>query len=127
MKTFIDANVLLETLLEGRQHPAQAAKAIAQAETAVVSPLTVHLYLHFGRKERHDLAELLGDLEEFPVLALGADHVAWAKQHYQDKDFEDALQVACAALEGCDRFITFDSRLAARYDKFIEVTLLKLK
>jgi predicted nucleic acid-binding protein len=124
MSTFIDANVLLEMLLEGRRKPDAARKAIARTDQAVISPLVVHLYTHFGKKEKHPLPDLLEDLESYTIIPMAATHVAWAVANRQDDDFEDALQVACAVLHGCKMFVTFDAGLAKNYDKFIRIKLL---
>ena len=124
MSTCIDANVLLEMLLEGREKPDVARAAIAQANRAVISPLTVHLYTHFGKKEKHRLSDLLEDLDSYNVISMAAAQVAWAVANHQDDDFEDALQIGCAVLEKCDRFITFDQMLAKNYSRFIDIRLL---
>ncbi len=124
MRTFIDANVLLETLLESRKKPQQAAAAIEAAGTAVISPLVVHLYVHFGRKEKHAVGDLLVDLEAYEIQPITTAHVQWAKEHRQDDDFEDALQVACAVMGNCENFVTLDAGLAKKYRQFINTQLL---
>ncbi|HUS25846.1 MAG TPA: hypothetical protein VMY99_00665 [Nevskiaceae bacterium] len=55
---------------------------------------------------------------------MGTAEVAWAIKYRQNDDFEDALQVACAVLEGCKEFITLDARLANSYGRFIEMRVL---
>lgn len=124
MKSCIDINVLLETLLESRQHADQAMEAIRQAGTATISSLSVHLYVYFGQRERHSLASLLEDLSAYAVLTMDEQVVRWAVANRQDDDFEDALQVGCAVLEGCKKFITFDQKLAKNYGRFIDMQLL---
>lgn len=124
MSMFIDANVLLEMLLEGRSKPDAARKVIAAADRAIISPLTVHLYVHFGKKERHALPDLLEDMADYTIAPLAAAHVAWAAANRQGDDFEDALQVACAVLHGCKTFVTFDAALAENYGRFIRMKLL---
>jgi predicted nucleic acid-binding protein len=119
MRTFVDANVLLEVLLHLRPKRAQAEKALKQADAATISPLVAHLYVYFGQKEGHPLKDLLEDLESYFMVPLTAQHVSWARINHQDQDFEDALQVGCALTEGCDTFLTLDARLAKNYSQFI--------
>jgi predicted nucleic acid-binding protein len=48
----------------------------------------------------------------------------WAFMNFQGKDFEDALQVACALREDCSSFATLDELLAKKYKKDMTVWLL---
>lgn len=123
--TFIDANVLLETLIPGRKYLDQAKTALAegQGQTAI-SPLSVHLFVYFGRKEGFPLDDLLSIAKEHWITSFGSEQVEWAVRNRQDNDFEDALQVACAVLHGCTSFVTFDGPLAENYGRFIDIRLL---
>lgn len=123
MKTCFDANVLLETLLEGRKKTAAATAALIQAEEAAISALSVHLYVYFGQKEGYTLVDLLQDLQSYPVLAIDQLTTRWAAENHQGNDFEDALQIASAVLAGCDTFVTFDTQLAKNYGRFIDIQL----
>lgn len=124
MKLCFDANVLLETLLEGRLKTAAAYTALEGAGQACISPLTAHLYIYFGTKEKHVLPDLLNDLRMYKILTQDERTTRWAMDNLRGNDFEDALQVGCAVLEGCDRFVTFDARLAKNYGKFIDMQVL---
>lgn len=120
---FIDANVLLETVLKGRRHAEKAQKYIS-SRSVVISPLTAHLFVYFGQKDGLENNLLLAMLTNHRFTDFGTPQVMWAIRNYQDNDFEDALQVACAVLEGCQTFVTFDRKLAQRYQKFINIHLL---
>ena len=124
MKTCIDANVLLETLLEGRIKANVATKYLSRVENGALSPLSAHLYVHFGIKEKHAVADLLQDLQAYRMLTMDEAVVRWAAANVQGNHFEDALQVASALLDGCDRFVTFDGPLAKNYGQFIDIQLL---
>lgn len=125
MKTFIDANVLLEVLLAGRKRAATATASLRRIDDGAVSPLTVHLYVYFGRKEGYTIDELLQDLQNFRTVTMDAAVVDWARKNMRDNDFEDALQVASAVLDGCERFITFDTKLAKQYGDVLDIKLLR--
>ena len=125
MKTCIDANVLLETLLEGRNKAHIAIEYLSSVENGAISPLTAHLYVHFGRNEKHAMADLLQDLQAYRVLIVDGAVIDWAKTNVQGNHFEDALQIGSAILDGCDRFVTFDGPLAKSYAQFIDIQLLK--
>ncbi len=124
MITFFDANVLLEILLPERSNPDRAIQALRAASAQVVSPLTVHLYAHFGQKQGFELSQLLEDVSKYLISELGANEVAWAIKNHQGSDFEDALQVACALTSNAQVFVTFDKKLAENYQKFIKVKVL---
>lgn len=125
MKSFFDVNVLLEMLLEGRLGLSVALAAVSEADSASISPLVAHLYVHFGLKEKHQLKPLTSDLQEYQMLDMNQATVDWAIQNSQNNDFEDALQVGSAILGGCRQFVTFDVDLARNYGKFIKVKLLR--
>ncbi len=122
MSVFLDANILLEVLLPGRPK-ATLASSYARNE-AVVSPLSAHLYVHFGKKEGYSVNALCNRLALLNYTSLGKAEIHWAISNCQDDDFEDALQVACAVLDGCELFVTLDKFLAHKYQKFIDIKLL---
>lgn len=123
MSLFLDANVLLEALLPARQRAAVAHNYIRKE--AVVSPLSAHLYVHFGKKDGFSVGVLTNNLTLLSYTSFGGDEIRWAIANRQSNDFEDALQVACAVLGSCDQFVTFDGPLAKRYGQFIKMTVLK--
>ena len=57
-----------------------------------ISPLVVHLYIHFGIKNGYELASLLEDLEQYATIDMNQATVDWAIQNTQNNDFEDALR-----------------------------------
>ena len=119
MSAFLDANVLLEVLLPGRLKAKMAAKYIQRE--SVVSPLTAHLYVYYGKKEGFPLDALMRNLALLSFTDLGDAEVRWAIANCQGDDFEDALQVAWAVTYGCEEFVTLDRSLVQRYDRYIKV------
>jgi predicted nucleic acid-binding protein len=122
MRIFLDANILLEVLLPGRPKAALA-ESYAKQES-VVSPLSAHLYAYFGKKEGYSIEVLTGQLALLNYTDLGGDEVRWAIANCQGEDFEDALQIACAVISGCELFVTLDKPLAQQYQKFISMKVL---
>lgn len=120
---FIDANVLLESLLKDRKKAEKAQKYITSHDV-VISPLTAHLFVYFGRKDGISLEVLLDMLTKHRFTDCGTTEVLWAAKNHQNDDFEDALQVACAVINQCKFFATFDKNLAKQYKEFIKIKLL---
>ncbi|HUS25845.1 MAG TPA: hypothetical protein VMY99_00660 [Nevskiaceae bacterium] len=50
MSNFADANILLEILLPDRLKAAAAKQALLESTRLKISPLSAHLYVHFGKK-----------------------------------------------------------------------------
>ncbi len=91
---------------------------------SVVSPLTAHLYMYFGRKVGYSKNILMKNLALLKFTDLGDSEVRWAIANCQDDDFEDAIQVACAVNYGCEEFVTLNKSLAQKYNKYIRIKLL---
>lgn len=115
---FLDANILLEIVLVDRPRYGQVKRLLeAMHEETAISMLTVHLVMHFGRKEEADDAFLHAVLNENKILALTHEDYQWAANYEQGRDFEDALQMAAAIRSHCNSFVTLDQNLLKRYNK----------
>lgn len=124
---FLDANVVLEIILKDRPRLEQAQQFLESlTDDTAISILTVHLLMHFGRKQGITdelLEKVIGENE---LLSITPEDYIWASLNERGKDFEDALQVATAIRNGCKSFITFDAALAEMYEGCpIEVILLR--
>jgi predicted nucleic acid-binding protein len=122
---FLDANVLLEIIL-GREKQAIAKSFIeTNSKNLYISALTAHLVIHFGTSivELPVLRQFLGD---YSILPLEATDFEWAFTNILNNDYEDALQLAVAIRQGCNRFVTFDKSLIKTYKHLpsIEAILL---
>ncbi len=123
---FVDANVLLETILQSREH-AELARQYLSTNRIIISPLTAHLLVYFGQKDGLKLDQLLNLLTKHKFSDFGTEQITWAIQNHQDNDFEDAIQVACAVTSEAQTFATFDKNLASKYQEFIKMQVLSLK
>lgn len=113
---FLDANILLEIILKDRVKNLQVENFLeAVSEPTAISMLSVHLIMHFGRKERANDEFLEGVIRENELLSLIPEDYEWASVNEKKKDFEDALQMAVAIRAGCETFVTLDSDLAKAY------------
>lgn len=113
---FIDANVLLELILPNRQRASSVATELNKlTEQAAISTLSVHLIMHFGRRERIHDSTLHKIIEQYAIVPLEAEDYKWACANEIGKDFEDALQVSSALRAGCNSFMTLDQSLAKNY------------
>jgi len=117
---YLDANILIETILPGRPLAREVADRLDQIDTDIaVSVLTVHLVYHFGRKYKVPDDVLEDVLSPNLILALTPEDYQWAKINEKGRDFEDALQVACALRNGCASFMTIDKPLAKSYQPLL--------
>jgi len=116
---FLDSNILLEVILKGRTKRSQVKEYLESMsksdDFSSISMLTVHLIMHFGRKEQIDDGLLQGVINENELLALSYEDYDWALANERGKDFEDALQLAVAMRAECDTFVSLDKRLARDY------------
>jgi predicted nucleic acid-binding protein len=123
--TFLDANILLEVLLDRKK--AAVAKLIIEtnAGQSYISSLTGHLVVHYVQKVV-GLAVIRQFLDDYEMVGLTATDFEWAFNNIRDQDFEDALQLAVAIRSGCDQFITLDQSLFKAYKglPFIKVKLV---
>jgi predicted nucleic acid-binding protein len=115
---FLDTNLILEIVLNNRPHVIEAQQFLETLnEKTALSTLSVHLIMHFGRKERIEDSWLQGVIAQNELIALTAEDYAWAIRNERGRDFEDALQLAMAVRSGCQTFVTFDAALAVVYSE----------
>lgn len=120
----LDANVILEVLLE-RRHRAMASQAISEIKDKLsISMLSLHLVVYFCRVSHLPFGAIFGALDMVEILDLTYADYQWAKLNMRDDDFEDALQLAVAIRNGCDAFVTFDKKL---YDAYKSLPQLKIQ
>lgn len=123
---FLDANVILEILLERKNDKVARRFIKNNAGHLAISALTAHLVVHFGSKvvDLPILRQFLGDYYMLEMTYMDFD---WAFNNARSSDFEDALQLAIAIRNGCNEFVTFESQLYKVYKDLptIKVKLLK--
>lgn len=114
---FLDANIILEIVLKDRPHFNEVVELLKYIdEDTAISMLSVHLIMHFGRKEQIEDELLEKVINENEILSLAPEDYVWAVMNESDRDFEDALQLATAIRNGCDTYVTFDQALKKAYD-----------
>lgn len=121
-RIFVDANVLLEILLERDKHLLAVRELEKHAGNLYISALSGHLCMYFGIKLA-DIKAVRNFLADFEILPLDNSNFEWAYMNVRDGDFEDCLQLATAIQHGCDTFMTFDKKLAATYEGLPVITI----
>lgn len=123
---FLDANILLEILLDRKNNKTARRFIKDNAGHLAISTLTAHIVVHFGLKvvDLPILRQFLGDYFMLEMTYMDFD---WAFNNARSSDFEDALQLAIAIRNGCNEFVTFESQLFKVYKDLptIKVKLLK--
>ena len=113
MRIFVDANVILDALLERKPFvdDSKAFLALCSKRKAALAPHTVTnpFYLlrkEFSKPERK--AMLLGVLSYIDIVPTGRHQIIQALQNDAIDDFEDALQLECAKEFNADFIVTRD-------------------
>jgi predicted nucleic acid-binding protein len=122
--TFVDANIVLEILLE-RTNMQKVAHTLKNEKNLVVSTLTVSHVMYFAEKNKVDLVAAEKLINRFKRLDVVDVDITKAFGIYQGQDYEDALQIACAVRNKCTTFITHDQNLAKKYAKTIKIKLVQ--
>lgn len=112
----LDANFLLELLLDGRTNAPAVEKWLTTNEAPLcVSMLTIHLVMHFGLKAGLDLPDIKLFLSDYSQEGLLPEDYSVALSLLRNRDHEDALQLAVAERTGCKAIVTLDQRFADTY------------
>ena len=131
MRVFIDTNVLMDWLLEGRPCKESAQTIVTAAEehhiSLTISTQSIIDAAYSSRKAGLPHESFSESLRYLRTVAriVGIDDVdlLWAMSHYSG-DFEDDMQYASAYNAVCDFFITRDEKLKALNDKFNPMTVI---
>lgn len=122
---FVDANVIIEILLNRRRRRACEQSLSTLSATYHLSALSVHLVYHFCELDRVDpeLAKLVVD--HLNILPVTAADVATAQRRYKGKEFEDCLQASCAEANRCDEVLTLDSSFAKATGTSLSIRVIR--
>lgn len=124
-KIFIDANILLEILLD-RSLASECESLVRDPSNEyAISALTVHIIWYMA--EKYSLqTELIDDLlSVWVTLPVNTQIIKMARDRYDGKDFEDCLQSACAESHRCDEIITLDKHFKTHSHTVLPVTLVQ--
>jgi len=124
-KVFLDANVLIEILLDRPNKNKATTYMSNHADQLAISSLTAHIAVYFGQT-RVDLPLLRTFLADYKILSLEEADFVWAFNNARNEDFEDALQLAVAIRHGCSEFATFDKQLFKDYSSLPTVKVILL-
>lgn len=121
---FIDANVLLE-VIQKRTRAKACEQFLSNDKDKAISTLTLDLIMYFVERDKLAWETVKSFLESFSWLPVTDPDAQWAFMKFKGDDFEDALQVACAIREGCNRFVTLDESLSMKYSQDIVIELIR--
>lgn len=96
----------------------------AHSQTAA-SLLSFHFVMYYAEKAKISGSTIKRVSNRLIWLPLTEDDMQWAFEHYDGKDYEDALQIAIALREGCREFVTIDKKLAKKYGDQLKITLIQ--
>lgn len=120
----VDANILLE-VIQKRVRAKACSQFLSNNEDKAISTLTLDLVMYFAERDKLPWEPIKNFLESFNWLPIVDADAQWAFTNFEGDDFEDALQVACAMREGCNSFATLDGSLSKKYDKAIDINLIR--
>jgi predicted nucleic acid-binding protein len=120
----LDATILLEMLIVGRAKKEVVYQWMeSNEEDFCITMLSVHLVLYYGLKDKLTISEIKTFLADYPKIALLPEDYVAAMGFLNDKDHEDALQLAVAERVGCTGIVTLDKKFAHVYEDRIGFTI----
>jgi len=112
MLVFVDTNVVLDTLIPGRPNvvlSSQVMNLSFRGDCRIcVSSLSISNIAYITRKyfSKQDLVKRFRImLDKYRIVSMG-DQCVYEALSSGSPDFEDAMQIASAELEGCDIIVT---------------------
>jgi|SRR5579885_1092876 len=106
VKIFLDANYFIDAI---HRKPERAILESLRHTIMYISPLSVHIYCYISKIKIPD-SRLFRQKDIFQIVDFSDDIVDRALQG-PTSDFEDNVQLHCAAEAECDIFLTEDKRL----------------
>ena len=119
-----DANVLIEIIVDRKSAKGCRDYVDSISDDMATTILSTDLVMYYAEGNKLDVQPVEQFLRLFTWLPMTDSDADWAFRHFKGKDFEDALQIACAVREGCKRFVTLDRRLSEKYSQTIPVDFL---
>ena len=116
MRILVDTDVLLDMALDREPHAAEAARVLQLVQDGAVEGVVAWqtisnlYYLLSAGSKRKPALEFIGDLAQLVEIAPADSEVLQVALSLQMKDFEDAMQAACAMAAGVDVIVTRNTR-----------------
>jgi predicted nucleic acid-binding protein len=114
MRIFVDANIILDVLLEREDffEESKEVMALCKLQKSALAPHTISNIFFITRKdftakERKEI--LLNILEYINIVPTGKYQVVQALKNDKIEDFEDALQLECAREFNADFIVSRDT------------------
>jgi predicted nucleic acid-binding protein len=121
MRIFIDANIIIDVLLNRRDFYEDASNVLKICENrkSALAPHTISNIFFITRKDytaKERKAILLDILEYIDVVPIGKHQIVQALKNESIDDFEDALQLECAREFNADFIVSRDTAGFANTD-----------
>lgn len=118
MKLFLDTNVLLDLLLESRPNHLASATILSivkrGAATAVLTTQSIidasYVYSQREKLSPDRFIEAIEEIMEMVEIESISEKNIKSAMDSPFSDFEDAAQIACSEMAGCDIIITSDHK-----------------
>lgn len=123
-KTLLDANVLLEILLDRSLAPQCTQLLLTGTGQFAISALTVHIVWYIAERYHLDTAGVSEFLTQWEIVPISQEATALAQKRYDGKDFEDCLQAASAETSDCDCIVTIDKKFLQHSHSTLPVTVI---
>ncbi len=123
-RTLVDANVLLEILFARKLLDASQKLLSDPAKEYAISALTLHIIWYIAERYKLSPEHISDMLSVFKTLPLNNQAITLANKRYDNKDFEDCLQAACAEENDCKEIITIDEHFREYSHTLLPVTIV---
>lgn len=107
-RSLIDANVLLEILFARKLSNGCEQLLSDPSKEYAISALTLHIIWYMAERYKLSFENIIDMLSVLAILPITEQTIRLASQRYDNKDFEDCLQAACAETNNCQEIITID-------------------
>lgn len=97
----------------------------SRSQDVAVTTLTLSNVFYLVERAKGDVATADRLLKTYQTVGVNKPDAQWAFDHYNGKDFEDALQIAAAIREKCSLFMTLDASLTQKYSKKLNIQLIR--
>jgi len=89
-----------------------------------ITPITVGIVFYYAEKEKLDMQIAESLAGSCYILTMSESTYKLASKIYNQKDLEDAMQVACAKENNVQTVLTLDKAMANKYKEIINFILL---